>query len=120
MQPAQHQLTSVLEAIPLSDPAFPVACNVDARLLTRHTDVLDALIRQVTGPVRWVECLELLVTQGATHLIEVGPGRVLTGLSRQILKKHPAEQQIMCLSVHDKATLDKTLAAFTFNPSPVE
>ena len=111
MQPAQHMLTSTLEAISLSDPVFPVACNVDARLLTRHTDILDCLIRQVTGPVRWVECVELLVSQGATHLIEIGPGKVLTGLTRQILGR--GVDSPISLSVEDKASLEKTIAALT-------
>jgi [acyl-carrier-protein] S-malonyltransferase len=109
MQPAQDRLASTLEAVTFYDPAFPVACNVDARLLTRHTDVLDALIRQVTGPVRWVECVQLLVGQGATHLIEVGPGRVLTGLTRQILGR--GVESPVSLNVEDKASLEKTVAA---------
>ena len=49
-----------------------------------RTEVRDALIRQVTGAVRWVECIRLLQQDGATHYIEVGPGKVLTGLNRQI------------------------------------
>ncbi len=85
MQPAQDQLASTLEGITFNDPCYPVACNVDARLLTRRADVRDCLIRQVTGPVRWVECVQLLVDHGVTHLIELGPGKVLTGLTRQIL-----------------------------------
>jgi len=109
MQPAQNQLASTLEAVTFYDPAFPVACNVDARLLTRHTDVLDALIRQVTAPVRWVECVQLLVNQGATHLIEVGPGRVLTGLTRQILGR--GVESPVSLNVEHKASLEKTIAA---------
>ncbi len=87
MQPAQDKLANTLEGITLADPAFPVACNVDARLLTRPADIRDCLIRQVTGPVRWVECIELLIAQGVTQLIEIGPGRVLTGLTRQIIPR---------------------------------
>ncbi len=64
MQPAQDSLANTLEGVTFYDPQFPVVCNVDARLLTRHTDILDALIRQVTGPVRWVECVQLLVAAG--------------------------------------------------------
>ncbi len=109
MEPAQQRLATTLEALTLNDPDFPVACTVDARLLTRHTDVLDALIRQVTGPVRWVECLELLVAQGATHLIELGPGKVLTGLSRQILGRGVVSP--VSLNVEDQASLEKTIAA---------
>lgn len=108
MQPAQQELASTLEGVTFSDPAYPVACNVDARLVTRSADIQDCLVRQVTGPVRWAECVELLVAQGVTHLVELGPGKVLTGLSRQILGK---DSVVTSLSVEDQATLEKTLAA---------
>ncbi len=109
MQPAQDKLATTLEGVAFSDPAFPVICNVDARLLTRPADIRDCLIRQVTGPVRWVECVELLVAQGVTHLIELGPGKVLTGLTRQILGK--GVESPVSLSIEDLATLEKTLTA---------
>ncbi len=110
MQPAQDALSTTLEGVAFSDPAWPVAANVDARLLTRGTDVRDCLIRQVTGPVRWVECIQLLIFDGATHFIEVGPGRVLSGLMRQIDRAQKA------LNVEDSASLEKTLAALTAAP----
>ena len=109
MQPAQERLATTLEGLALEDPVFPVVCNVDARLMTRHTDILDTLIRQVTGPVRWVECVELLVAQGTTHLIELGPGKVLTGLTRQILGRGVSSP--VSLNVEDTASLEKTIAA---------
>ena len=109
MQPAQDELATTLERLTFVDPAFPVACNVDARMLTRGTEVRDALIRQVTGPVRWVECLNLLVQHGATHLIEIGPGRVLTGLTRGILGR--GVESPVSLNVEDRASLEKTVAA---------
>ena len=111
MQPAQNELASVLEAVRFEDPAYPVACNVDARLVTRNADVRDCLIRQVTGPVRWVECVELLVQQGVTHLVEIGPGKVLTGLSRQILGR--GVETPVSLNVEDKQSLEATVAALT-------
>ena len=107
MQPAQESLATHLEAVVFNDPAFPVACNVDARLLTRRGEIPDALIRQVTGPVRWVECVQLLLAQGATHFIEVGPGKVLSGLMRQI------DRAQKTLHVEDSASLEKTLAALS-------
>ncbi len=110
MHPAQEALASTLEGVAFADPAFPVAANVDARLLTRGPDVRDCLIRQVTGPVRWVECMQLLLFEGATHFIEVGPGRVLSGLTRQIDRSQKA------LNVEDSASLDKTLTALTAKP----
>jgi [acyl-carrier-protein] S-malonyltransferase len=101
----------VLEGVTFNDPAFPVACNVDARLVTRRADVRDCLIRQVTGPVRWVECVELLVQQGVTHLVEIGPGKVLTGLTRQILGR--GVESPVSLNVEDKASLEATVRALT-------
>ncbi len=97
-----------LEAIPFHDPAIPVASNVDARFTARDSDARDTLIRQVTGPVRWVECINLLAAQLPTHFIEVGPGKVLSGLNRQILGRDAA---IPTLNVEDPASLEKTLAA---------
>jgi [acyl-carrier-protein] S-malonyltransferase len=108
MQPAQDLLAIDLEGIPFNDPVFPIAANVDARLITRGTDARDCLVRQVTGSVRWVECIRLLAAQGATHFIEAGPGKVLTGLNRQILGRDSA---IPSLNVEDSTSLEKTLAA---------
>ncbi len=105
MQPAQDALASDLASIAFNDPHFPVAANVDARLLTHSTEVRDCLIRQVTGPVRWVECIQLLIAQGATHFIEVGPGKVLTGLMRQI------DRNQKTANVEDSASLEKTIAS---------
>jgi [acyl-carrier-protein] S-malonyltransferase len=105
MQPAQDALAKDLESIVFNEPAVPIAANVDARLITRGPDSRDCLIRQVTGPVRWVECIQLLIAQGTTHFIEVGPGKVLSGLMRQIDRNQKA------LNVEDSASLEKTLAA---------
>jgi [acyl-carrier-protein] S-malonyltransferase len=107
MQPAAQQLSATLEAIALSDPTVPVASNVDARLIRRSSDVRDTLIRQVTGAVRWVECIDLLKREAPTHFIEVGPGKVLCGLMRQI------DRAQTCLNVEDIASLEKTLAALS-------
>jgi [acyl-carrier-protein] S-malonyltransferase len=109
MQPAQDALARDLATLTFTDPKFPVASNVDARLLTRSAEVPDCLIRQVTGPVRWVECIQLLIAQGATHFIEVGPGKVLSGLMRQIDRNQKTS------NVEDTASLEKTLATLTAN-----
>lgn len=105
MQPAQDRLASALETLAFHTPHLPVAANVDAKLLREGDAVRDALVRQVTGPVRWVECIKLLTAEGATHFIEVGPGKVLCGLMRQI------DRSQRCLNVEDGASLEKTLAA---------
>lgn len=105
MQPAQNQLGSALESVAFNDPAYPIACNADARLITRGPEARDALIRQVTGAVRWVDCIRLLQESGATQYIEVGPGKVLSGLNRQI------DRALATFNVEDPASLEKTLAA---------
>jgi [acyl-carrier-protein] S-malonyltransferase len=106
MLPAQVKLQTQLEGVTFSDPAFPVASNVDARLMTRGAAVRDALVRQVTGSVRWVECIQLLQQSGVTHYIEVGPGKVLCGLNRQI------DRALASSNVEDPASLEKTLELF--------
>jgi [acyl-carrier-protein] S-malonyltransferase len=105
MQPAQDRLAPLLRDISFSDANTPVVVNVDATLVTGSEPLRDALIRQVTGSVRWVESARLLIEQGPTHFIEVGPGKVLCGLMRQI------DRGQTCLNVEDEASLEKTLAA---------
>ncbi|MEG9434493.1 ACP S-malonyltransferase [Terriglobus sp. ADX1] len=105
MEPAAERLAAELERVVILDPQIPVASNVDARMISRRADVRDCLIRQVTGAVRWVECVELLKSSGATTFIEVGPGKVLSGLMRQI------DRAQKMLNVEDGDSLQKTLAA---------
>jgi len=107
MQPAQESLARDLAALEFRDPTFPVAANVSATLIATGDAARSALIAQVTGAVRWVECIELLAAQGATQFIEVGPGRVLSGLLKQIQGKDATA----ALNVEDSASLEKTLAA---------
>jgi [acyl-carrier-protein] S-malonyltransferase len=85
-----------------------VAANVSAGFVRTGTAAREALVAQVTGAVRWIECVQLLVGDGATHLVEVGPGKVLSNLVRQILRKD-APQRIS--HVENIASLDATLAA---------
>ncbi|HEY5056896.1 MAG TPA: ACP S-malonyltransferase, partial [Acidobacteriaceae bacterium] len=107
MQPAQDRLAGDLERLKFHDPTFPVAANVSASLVATGDAARSALVSQVTGAVRWVECIELLVREGASHFVEVGPGRVLSGLMKQILGK---DSTLPVLNVEDAASLDKTLA----------
>ena len=107
MQPAQDALAADLKTLTFADPTVPIAANVSASLVTTGTAARDALIQQVTGPVRWVECIQLLIAQGATHFIEVGPGKVLTGLMRQI------DRAQATANVEDTASLEKTIASLT-------
>ncbi len=105
MQPAQEEVARVLGGLALADPSVPVAANVTGGLVTTADAARDALIRQVTGAVRWVNCVQALVAAGATQFIEVGPGKVLCGLLKQI---DPTQKS---LNVEDPASLEATLAA---------
>jgi [acyl-carrier-protein] S-malonyltransferase len=107
MMPAQLQLAEQMASVAFQNPRFPVAANVDARLLMQPNDIRDALVRQVTGAVRWVDCINQLRLSNVTHYIEVGPGKVLTGLNRQI------DRSLSTTNVEDPASLDKTLAALS-------
>ena len=77
MKPAQDRLEKDLNALKLQKPVYPVACNVDAELVTDDLRARDTLVRQVTGSVKWEQCMRLLIGQGVQTFIEVGPGKVL-------------------------------------------
>jgi [acyl-carrier-protein] S-malonyltransferase len=102
MQPAQDRLAEVLRGLDFANAMFPVAVNVDATLLTDAADLRDALIRQVTGSVRWVESMRLLINHGPARFVEVGPGKVLCGLMRQI------DRTQTCVHVDDVLRDDST------------
>jgi [acyl-carrier-protein] S-malonyltransferase len=102
MQPAQDRLAELLRATEFRTPQVPVVVNVDAALVTDPGLLREALIRQVTGAVRWVESVRLLMAEGVTF-IEVGPGKVLTGLMRQI------DRGQTCWNVEDGVSLLRTL-----------
>jgi [acyl-carrier-protein] S-malonyltransferase len=108
MQPAQDALAKDLAGLEFRDPAFPVAANVSASLVTTGSVAREAVVAQVTGAVRWIECVQLLANQGATHLVEVGPGKVLSNLARQILGKD-APQHVS--HVENVASLEATLSS---------
>jgi [acyl-carrier-protein] S-malonyltransferase len=105
MQPAQEEVARVLAGVTLADPGIPVAANVTGALLSTADAARDALIRQVTGAVRWVDCVQALIAAGPIHFIEAGPGKVLCGLLKQI---DPAQKS---LNVEDAASLEATLVA---------
>lgn len=106
IQPAQDRLAGDLHSVTLSDPQIPVACNVDAALVDSAERARDALIRQVTGSVKWDQSMRLLIEKGAQIFVEVGPGKVLRGLMRQI------DRSKTCLNVEDEASLTATLQHF--------
>ena len=104
MAPAGTRLASELEAAAVSDPKIPVVRNVDAGVTRKAEDVRPFLLRQVASPVRWTQCVQRLASEGATAFVEVGPGRVLSGLLRRIMKEARGQ------SIEDPAGLEKALA----------
>lgn len=103
MQPAQDRLAADLAALSFQNPACPVICNVDAELVTSAATAHEALVRQVTGTVKWEPSIRLLIDKGVGLFVEVGPGKVLWGLMRQIDRSKPTA------TVGDEASLQKTL-----------
>jgi [acyl-carrier-protein] S-malonyltransferase len=103
MQPAQDRLAADLAALSFQNPGCPVICNVDAEPVTTADASREALIRQVTGAVKWEPSVRLLIGKGVGLFVEVGPGKVLWGLMRQI------DRSKTCLTVGDEASLQKAL-----------
>lgn len=99
MMPAQDRLALDLNELEFKDLAPPVVTNVDARPINKGAEARDALVRQVSQPVRWLESVEFLATQGVQTFIEIGPGKVLSGLVRQI------NRELRCLNVEDESSL---------------
>jgi len=104
MKPAQDRLAPDLAQLAFQRPRIPVACNVDAALVDDPERSRDALVRQVTGSVKWHQSVHLLISKGVERFVEVGPGKVLSGLMRQI------DCSKACSNVGDEASLQKTLS----------
>lgn len=104
MQPAQDALAPILQQLTFLAATVPVVVNVNAGMVTDPAILRDALVRQVTGAVHWTESMQVLIAQGVTNFIEVGPGKVLSGLLRQI------DRSQKCNQVEDAASLKKLLA----------
>lgn len=100
MKPAQDRLAFELEQLAFSEPTIPIVTNVDARVTSGPNELRDALLRQVSSPVRWLESMELLLQKGVSTFVEAGPGKVLSGLMRQI------NRDASCLNVEDAASLE--------------
>jgi [acyl-carrier-protein] S-malonyltransferase len=99
MKPAEDRLAPELRALRASDPAMPIVANVDAQPKRTAAEAIDALIRQVSSPVRWEEVVRRLVADGAKTFIELGPGTVLAGLIKKI------DRSATVFSVEDPAGL---------------
>jgi len=107
MKPAQDRLASDLETLNFSAPQIPVIANVYARPVEDAVSSREALIHQVTGSVKWNESIQLLIARGVQTFVEVGPGKVLSGLMRQIDRTKKA------LNVEDQASLQKMVEYLT-------
>jgi len=103
MQPAQDRLAELLHTVTFSLPSVRVAVNVSAMLAGEPEELRDALIRQVTGAVRWVDSVRLLISLRPAFFVEVGPGKVLTGLMRQI------DRSQSCVNIEDEASLERVM-----------
>lgn len=106
MQPMQERLEKDLRKTEFSNLQVPLVTNVDADTIESGSEAREALIRQVTMPVRWEESVRLLIEEGVNTFVEVGPRRVLTGLLRQI------EQSVAALNVEDEKSLAATVEKF--------
>jgi [acyl-carrier-protein] S-malonyltransferase len=107
MMPAQQKLEKDLDAINFADLQMPLVTNVDADSIRKGEEARSALVRQVSMPVRWEESMRMLLDEGVKIFLEVGPGRVLTGLMRQI------ERSVTTLNVEDEKSLQATLEKIT-------
>ena len=106
MKPAQDRLEADLNKLKMQRPVYPVACNVEASFVSDELRARSTLTAQVTGSVKWLQCMRLLIEQGVETFVEIGPGKVLCGLMRQI------DRSKTCLNVGDEASLAKTLQQF--------
>ena len=105
MKPAEDRLAPELRALTAHDPSVPVVANVDAEPKRTAAAAIDALIRQVSSPVRWEDVVRRLAAEGVTRVVELGPGSVLAGLIRKI------DRSLAVASVEDEAGLEAALGA---------
>jgi [acyl-carrier-protein] S-malonyltransferase len=103
MKPAQDRLEVDLNALHMQRPVYPVVCNLEASLVNDELRARTTLVGQVTGSVKWDPSMRLLIAKGVQTFVEIGPGKVLCGLMRQI------DRSKACLNVGDEASLTKTL-----------
>lgn len=104
MMPAGERLARDLDGFDITDPAIPVVANVSADLVRTGPEVKASLIRQVYSPVRWEESVRRLVSMGFDTFIEVGPGKVLSGLIKKITR------EVQIINIEDRVSLEKVLA----------
>jgi [acyl-carrier-protein] S-malonyltransferase len=112
MKPAQERLAVDLQKLKFAAPKIPVVSNVHAKPIEDAESAREALVRQVTGSVNWSDSMQLLTARGVQTFIEVGPGKVLCGLMRQI------DRSKKCLNVEDEVSLQKTVEYLASTVAP--
>jgi [acyl-carrier-protein] S-malonyltransferase len=105
MKPAGERLRGYLQKVPLSSPKVALLNNVDVKIESDPAAIKDALVRQAYSPVRWVETIRRMVEEGATHIVECGPGKVLAGMTKRI------SPEVQSLALADRASLEQALHA---------
>ncbi len=106
MKPAQDRLEEDLNRLKMQRPVYPVVCNAEAALVTDELRARETLVAQVTGSVKWLQSMRLLIENDVQTFIELGPGKVLCGLMKQI------DRSKTYMNVGDEATLNKALEQF--------
>ncbi len=106
MKPAAERLEAELKTITANDALIPVVANVNGQIITNGQEIKVSLVKQADSPVEWEECIAEIVKYGANTLVEVGPGKVLTALTKKITK------DVESLNVEDLASLEKNLDYF--------
>ncbi len=106
MKPAQDRLKVDLRALRMQKPVYPVVCNVEASPVCDEVRAVATLIAQVTGAVKWEQSMRLLIGEGVQTFVEIGPGKVLCGLMRQI------DRSKTCVNVGDETSLSKMVEQF--------
>ena len=105
MKPAGERLQAYLQEVRVKMPQVPVIHNVDVKVAASPHAIKDALVRQAASPVRWVETIQTMAQLGVTHVVECGPGKVLSGLTKRIAA------DLQSFAVTDKASLEQAIAA---------
>lgn len=114
MDAASRRLSDLLDPIPFNNPLIPVVANVDARFLTVGAEIKSSLVRQLSNPLLWEDSVRNIIDSGVTLFLEVGPGKVLSGLIKRI------DDSVTILHVEDMKSLDKTLSSLITTPHIVE
>jgi [acyl-carrier-protein] S-malonyltransferase len=103
LKPASDRLRDYMEKLAFSAPQIPLINNVDVAIVQDPDGIKDALVRQAASPVRWVETVQKMAAEGVTHVVECGPGKVLTGLTKRI------NGELIGEAIVDQPSLDKVL-----------